>query len=80
MTGYTGESPFTPTTNNNYKATQFDVKIIAAGGSGMLTTNYGCWTSTEQSATSAWVLNFQTGYLTYGGKASSFNVRAVLAF
>jgi hypothetical protein len=80
MTGYTGESPFTPTTNNNYKATQFDVKIIAAGGSGMLTTNYGCWTSTEQSATAAWVLNFQTGYLTYGGKASSFNVRAVLAF
>lgn len=80
MTGYTGESPFTPTTNDNYKAAQFDVKIIAAGGSGMLTTNYGCWTSTEQSAIAAWVLNFQTGYLTYGGKASSFNVRAVLAF
>ena len=73
-----GSADLTESTNEDYKADPFNVKITAAGGRGV--GNY-YWSSVEIYEDDAWCMSFFSGFAGYGGFKFYFSgVRAVFAF
>lgn len=68
------------TTNNNYKASNLNSVITAAGGTGLQ--SYWYWSSTEFDTSRAWSMLFAYGRANSYNKSSTSNiyVRAVFAF
>ena len=64
--------------NDTYKADNLNSVITDAGGTGLKADSY--WTSTEEVASSAWVMHFWWGYGTWFGKTTNRYVRSVIAF
>jgi len=73
-----GDGDLTSSTNPNYKADKFNVKITAAGGTGVKNGNY--WSSDECGYSNAWTMDFDNGSANNPSITSSCNVRLVLAF
>ena len=65
-------------TNDTYKSTNLNSIIADAGGKEL--GNNGYWSSTEFGAGIAWAMNFQHGYAGHYGRATTYYVRAALAF
>ena len=62
-----------------YTAANFNVKILAAGGTGVISAPY--WTSVELNKMNTWNMNFATSKVSNSSKTSTnCYVRAVLAF
>ena len=79
LCGDHGNLKATSPTNDYYTATNFNVKILAAGGKGVKTNSY--WTSVELDKTYVWLMSFSIGNVSNSSKTSTNNyVRAVLAF
>ena len=68
------------TGNSDYTGANFNAKILAAGGVGVIDTSLGYWSSVEHSTGAAWHMNFISGYVSTNNKNVSEHVRAVLAF
>jgi len=68
------------TGNSDYTGANFNAKILAAGGVGVIDTSLGYWSSVEHSTGAAWHMNFISGYVSSNNKNVSEHVRAVLAF
>lgn len=68
----------TTSTNNDYKADQFNTKITAAGGTGVQASGY--WSSVECNANYAWYMYFNNGDANGSSKYYAIYVRPVLAF
>ncbi len=64
--------------NTDYQAANVNTRIIAAGGTGVVSGRY-C-TSTESSASNAWYINFDGGKTNSTSKTTSSHVRPVIAF
>ena len=73
-----GDGDLTSSENSNYKADKFNVKITAAGGTGVKNGNY--WSSDECGYGNAWTMDFDNGSANNPSITSSCNVRLVLAF
>lgn len=65
-------------TNDYYTVANFNVKILAAGGTGVKDNLY--WTSVELDKTYVWLMSFSNGNVSNSSKIKSYYVRAVLAF
>lgn len=65
-------------TNDTYKSTNLNSIIADAGGKELGNNCY--WSSTEFGAGIAWAMNFQHGYAGHYGRATTYYVRAALAF
>ena len=64
--------------NNNYKATNLNSVITAAGGTGFKNSDY--WSSSENTETCAWYIDISGGYATYTNKGNDCYVRSAFAF
>lgn len=78
LTGKTSE--LGTTTNTDYKLSNFNEKILAAGGTGLVASNYQ--SSTEAANDKAWCMYFTANNAKASSisKTSAYKVRAVIAF
>ena len=63
---------------DDYEYGKFNIKVTAAGGTGVQ--NYTSWSSTEDANSAVWGMNFNRGKVIGLYKNDDYYVRAVLAF
>ena len=68
----------TDSENPNYKASNLNSVITAAGGTGFKNSDY--WSSSENTETCAWYIDISGGYATYTNKGNDCYVRSAFAF
>ena len=74
----TGDIPMWTWTNSDYTAAVLNPVLTAVGATGLQ--SYGYWSSTEVSATNAWLVYFDHGNVYSSYKTYTRYVRAALAF